>query len=70
MLIPQPSVGEWMPVPSIGHELNAFMGRVNQSFGSIYKRLEQAPERPISSHRVLLALVDTWPTISEIYGWA
>jgi hypothetical protein len=62
--------GEWMPVPSIGRDLDAFMGRVNQSFDLIHGQLETTAERPVSSHQVLRAILNSWPTISELFGWA
>jgi hypothetical protein len=61
---------EWMMVPPIGRELASFNQRVTNSLNVIFEELKKVQERPISSYQVLLALMNSWPTISEIFGWA
>ena len=59
---------EWMKVPAIGRDLAKFNELVNNSLDVIFKELGKIQQRPISSYRVLEAIVTSWPTISEVFG--
>ena len=58
---------EWMKIPPIGRELASFNQRVTSSLDVIFEELGKVQARPASSHQVLLALVKSWPTISELF---
>jgi hypothetical protein len=58
---------EWMKIPPIGRELASFNQRVTSSLDVIFEELGKVKARPASSHQVLLALVKSWPTISELF---
>ena len=58
---------EWMKIPPIGRELASFNQRVTSSLDVIFEELGKVRARPASSHQVLLALVKSWPTISELF---
>jgi hypothetical protein len=59
-----------LPLPAVARDRTHFSGNVQRSLTEIFAALERVPERPISSHQVLRALLEIWPTISELYGWA
>jgi hypothetical protein len=58
----------WMPLPKMGRR--DFTGHVTQSLNAIFKEVKKTGERPVSSHQVLEAILNSWPTISELFGWA
>jgi hypothetical protein len=61
--------GEAMPLPPNAGDPVKTADSVSRGLDEIFKDLEQARERPISSHRVLEAIMNTWPKISELHGW-
>ena len=61
---------EWMQIPPIGLDLASFNQRVTNSLDMIFEELRKVQGRPASSHQVLLALVNSWAPISELFGWA
>ena len=56
-----------MKIPPIGRELASFNQRVTRSLDVIFEELGKVQARLASSHQVLLALVKSWPTISELF---
>ena len=60
---------EWMQIPPIGLDLASFNQRVTNSLDMIFEELRKVQGRPASSHQVLLALVNSWAAISELFGW-
>ena len=61
---------EWMKIPPIGLDLASFNQRVTNSLDMIFEELGKVQARPASSHQVLLVLVNSWPAIRELFGWA
>jgi hypothetical protein len=57
-------------LPAIARDRTNFNGRVRRSLSVILERLEHEQQRPISSHQVLIAILNSWSTISDLYGWA
>ena len=57
-----------MKVPPIGRDLAMFNQLVNNSLDVIFEELGKVQQQPISSYRVLEAIVTSWPTISEVFG--
>lgn len=63
--------GEEISIPETPRHTHDFDGRVRRSLNVILTELERLPGgRAISSHQVLQAILDVWPTVSELYGWA
>ena len=48
---------------------HAFATALDRSLEAISKELKKVQEHPISSHQLLIAINEAWPTLSEIYGW-
>lgn len=62
--------GTQLPIPAIAQNESNFSTQVvRRSLDEILKTLEGL-HREISSHDVLNAILNSWPTISELYGWA
>lgn len=58
-----------LPLPNIARNESYFFTEVvRRSLDEILKKLEDL-HHEVSSHEVLKAILNSWPTISELYGW-